>query len=70
MDLSNILKSLENCPCGRPHNIVTEVVEIGHGVTERTGEILDKANFPKNVLLVADEITLGRSIVNRQIFRP
>lgn len=61
MDLSNILKSLENCPCGRPHNIVTEVVEIGHGVTERTGEILDKANFPKNVLLVADEITLGVS---------
>lgn len=58
MDLSNILKSLENCPCGKKHTFVTEVVEIAHGVTERTGEILANANFPKDVLLVADETTL------------
>lgn len=61
MDLSNILKNLQNCPCGRKHAAFTEVVEIGHGVTERTGEILANANFPKDVLLVADEITLGVS---------
>ena len=61
MDLSSILKSLENCPCGKKHTFVTEVVEIGHGVTERTGEILAKADFPKNVLLVADDNTLGVS---------
>lgn len=61
MDLTKILKSLENCPCGKKHTFATEVVEIGHGVTERTGEILDKANFPKNVLLVADNTTLAVS---------
>ena len=61
MDLTKILKNLENCPCGKKHTFATEVVEIGHGVTERTGEILAKANFPKNVLLVADNTTLGVS---------
>lgn len=61
MDLSKILKSLENCPCGKKHTFATEVVEIGHNVTERTGEILAKANFPKDILLVADNTTLGVS---------
>ena len=61
MDLSSILKSLENCPCGKKHTFVTEVVEIGNGVTGRTGEILAKAGFPKDVLLVADDTTLGVS---------
>ena len=28
MDLQAILKSLENCPCGKPHTFVTEKVEI------------------------------------------
>ena len=58
MDLTKILKNLENCPCGKKHTFATEVVEIGHGVTERTGEILANAGFPKNVLLVADDTTL------------
>ncbi len=61
MDLTKILKNLENCPCGKKHTFATEVVEIGHGVTERTDEILANANFPKNVLLVADNTTLGVS---------
>ena len=61
MDLNRILKSLENCPCGKKHTFVTEVVEIAHGVTERTGEILKNAGFPEKVLLVADKNTLGVS---------
>ena len=43
MDLKSILKNLENCPCGKKHTFVTEVVEIGSGITAKTGEILDKA---------------------------
>ena len=61
MDLQRILKSLENCPCGKKHTFVTEVVEIGNGVTERTGEILKNAGFPEKVLVVADKNTLGVS---------
>lgn len=59
MDLQKLLKSLENCPCGREHTFDTKVVEIFSGLTAHAGEILDRAGFPKNVLLVADENTLG-----------
>lgn len=55
MDLKKILHSLENCPCGKKHTFVTEVAEIGHGVTERAGKILSDAGFPKKVLIVSDE---------------
>lgn len=55
MDLKKILHSLENCPCGKKHTFVTEVAEIGHGVTERAGQILAEAGFPKKVLIVSDE---------------
>lgn len=55
MDLKKILHSLENCPCGKKHTFVTEVAEIGHGVTERAGRILTEAGFPKKVLIVSDE---------------
>lgn len=54
MDLNKILKSLENCPCGREHTFDTKVVEIGSGITAKTGEILEKAGFPKKVLIVTD----------------
>lgn len=59
MDLKKILHSLENCPCGREHKIATDLVEIGHGVAKRCGEILAGAGFPKNVLLVSDKNALG-----------
>ncbi len=59
MNLSDILESLKNCPCGREHSFVTKTVEIGHGVTERAGAILKKAGFPEKILLVADRATLG-----------
>lgn len=55
MDLKKILHSLENCPCGRKHTFVTRAVEIESGLTARTGEILVRENFPKNVLVVSDD---------------
>ena len=61
MDLKKILHSLENCPCGKKHTFVTEVVEIGSGITPRTGKILCDAGFPKKVLLVTDENAIGVS---------
>ncbi|MBO5883103.1 MAG: sn-glycerol-1-phosphate dehydrogenase [Clostridia bacterium] len=59
MDLTAILKNLENCPCGKKHTFYTERVEISSGATKKTGAILSEVNFPKNVLLVADEKTWG-----------
>ncbi|MBP3300747.1 MAG: iron-containing alcohol dehydrogenase [Clostridia bacterium] len=59
MDLNKILKDMENCPCGRVHTFDTKVVEIGSGITAKTGKILADAGFPKTVLLVADENTLA-----------
>ncbi len=59
MDLKNLLKSLENCPCGREHTFDTKAVEIYSGLTKDTGKLLLDAGFPTNILLVADENTLG-----------
>ena len=61
MDLSYILSDLKDCPCGRTHTFDTEVVEIGSGLVHKVGDILNKAGFPKDILLVADENTLGAS---------
>ena len=54
MDLKRILHTLENCPCGKKHTFATKVVEIAHGVTARTGELLRGAGFASNLLLVSD----------------
>lgn len=61
MDLNKLLKSLENCPCGHEHKIDTEVVEIGSGLTKKTGEILKKAGFPQKLLIVGDDNTMKAS---------
>ncbi len=61
MDLNKILQEMENCPCGKVHTFDTKVVEIGSGITSKTGAILSDANFPKKILLVADKNTLGAS---------
>lgn len=55
MNLPEMLKKLENCPCGRKHTCVTRVVEIESGLVAHTGERLAAADFPKNILLVSDE---------------
>lgn len=58
MDLSKIIETLKDCPCGKVHTAATEVVEIGSGMTARVGEILTGANFPKEILAVADTNTV------------
>lgn len=54
MDLQKILHKLENCPCGKQHTFVTEIVEIESGLTPRIGGILKNAGFPEKILLVSD----------------
>ncbi len=61
MNLEKIVASLNPCPCGRPHTFDTKVVEIGSGITVRTGDILRVAGFQDRLLLVADRNTLGAS---------
>ena len=61
MDLSKIIETLKDCPCGKVHTAFTEVVEIGSGMTERAGEILARANFPREILVVADNNTVKAS---------
>lgn len=59
MDLKGILKSLENCPCGKAHTFEMEGVEIGHGVAAATGTLLRRYVFGDRLLLVADRNTAG-----------
>ncbi len=59
MKVSAILKNLENCPCGRVHTVNIKAVEIGEGMLARTAEILRDADFPRNILAVADQNTLA-----------
>lgn len=58
MDLQKVLDNLKNCPCGKTHTFDTKVVEIGSGITERAGEILANAGFPKKLLVVGDDNTM------------
>ncbi|MBQ9099205.1 MAG: sn-glycerol-1-phosphate dehydrogenase [Clostridia bacterium] len=58
MDLKGILKRLEHCACGQQHTFDIKAVEIGHGVVDRVGAILQEAGFGKRLLLVADDHTL------------
>lgn len=55
MDLQAILKSLENCPCGRHHSFDLKVYEADRGLVRKVGEILEKSNFPKKIYIVTDE---------------
>ncbi|MBR7185692.1 MAG: sn-glycerol-1-phosphate dehydrogenase [Clostridia bacterium] len=61
MDLNKILSDMKNCPCGKEHTFATKVVEISSGLVNRVGAVLTEANFPKKLLFVADENSLGAS---------
>ena len=58
LDIKAIEAGLQGCSCGRAHHTSIRAVEIGSGITAKTGEILLKHGFPKNILLVADQNTL------------
>jgi glycerol-1-phosphate dehydrogenase [NAD(P)+] len=59
MDLQKLVKSLENCPCGKKHSVYTKHVEISGDATEKTGSLLREFGFGERLLLVADENTLA-----------
>ena len=50
---------LKGCPCGYEHPQIDMIVEIGRGLLPKTAEILK--NFPRNILVVADNNTLAAS---------
>ena len=61
MDLRAIVASLADCPCGHVHEVAIDDVQLDRGMVHRVGEILEKNNFPKRILLVADNNTLPAS---------
>ena len=61
MDIQKLVANLESCPCGRAHSVEIRAVEIGSGILARTAEILRANDFPRRILVVADENTLGAS---------
>ncbi len=58
MDIQKLQKSLENCACGREHRCATKIVRIESGLVKKVGEALVEAEFPKNILFVADNNSL------------
>ena len=59
MNIEGLLAELKDCPCGREHTVDIKAVEIGHGLKEKTADILKENGFPTNILVVADKNTLS-----------
>ena len=55
MTLDEILSAVKDCDCGRVHTCDLEGVEVGSGIINNVADILKKYNFPKRLLMVADE---------------
>ena len=60
-DLSSLVQSLTNCPCGRRHEVNIDRIEIGSGVLPQTGNILLECGYQKGsrIHVVADQNTLA-----------
>lgn len=59
MKITEIIADFKKeCPCGRKHETAVRDVCIESGAVKRVGEILEKNEFSKNLLLVADRNTL------------
>lgn len=58
INLSELAKQFENCPCGRVHELTTKEVVVGSGIVKDVGEILKRNGFAKRLLLVCDNNTL------------
>ena len=58
-DILNIIEDFKKgCDCGRKHETAIRDIRIGSGLVNEVGSILTENNFPKNLLLVADQNTL------------
>lgn len=58
MPLGGLLDKLRNCPCGRPHTVDLEGVEVGRGLLSQTARLLHNYRFSPRLLVVADRNTL------------
>ena len=60
--MSSILEIIHSiageCDCSLHHQTAIRDIQIGSGLVHHVGEILQKNQFPKNLLLVADQNTL------------
>lgn len=61
MNLQSITESLSHCSCGREHTCDIRGIWIESGLVNVVGERLAAENFPKHLLVVADENTLAAS---------
>ncbi len=61
MNLESITESLRHCPCGREHTCDIRGIWIESGLVTTVGERLMAQNFPKRLLVVADENTFAAS---------
>lgn len=59
--IMDIIRSFDECECGKKHYTAVQDVIIESGAVNRVGEILKKNGFSKNLLLVADQNTLKAS---------
>ena len=58
MDLDAIIRSLDGCPCGRPHRFDLKTYEADRGLVHKVGEILENSGFPKKLYVVSDETAM------------
>ena len=58
IDLSEIRSAFSNCPCGMNHTFGIKAVEVGSGITVKTGEILKANGFGRRLLFIADGNTI------------
>lgn len=58
LDIPALIKSLENCPCGRSHQIHISRVEIRPGVLAETGRILKEELGGEHLHVVYDDNTV------------
>ncbi len=59
--IMDIIRSFDECDCGKKHYTAVQDVVIESGAVNRVGEILKKNGFSENILLVADKNTLKAS---------
>ena len=59
MNLNDVRKRFENCPCGRKHTFDIKEIVSGSGITAETGDILRRNGFGERLLFVADKNTLA-----------
>lgn len=58
-EILHIIDSFQKgCSCGREHTTAIRDIRIASGLVNQVGEILQENQFPKDILLVADENTL------------